>query len=786
MKKLSRSCVFMAVASIWNLAYAVPPTDSPYYTDVQTQYPKDKAQDTFQMASFLACFMSAMAPEKSVGVGEYLALIDQNKCEDNGSTANSSGTSGSSSVTPPDYAKVLVSVTEASTGELNIEAKVKLTDIDSGVSVPKNILAKAVVRSGPNITPPYGDWSMDFCSSTAGNAGSCNDGLGLVRVNGSGVSVYNSNGPSNYRAGRSVFTTTGGVNGYGKVSVNEPQWYSFADKIFAFGPGIYSLKDRLTGNTSCMNPSTNSDGVKFNQWDTYLYDRSTGQRIAYQNPGFQLKSNLSGYVVGSVDYWGVNFWREAGTADQLPDAVLIRNDDPSQTFRLRKTPGRLNRVTTSSSTGLSAIDGVPLNFNVWGWGGNRSIGTKELLQILGFNTSSSNLNLLGYWSAESGTLNFTGYQECAKNCVITNFEASKSFDDLVNLGINNFNAWVNGVNISYNFNLQRWENNTWAASSPSTVKLIKQKSEIVMPTDSSIPNLVCVGGYCPSVDGGNQLIDTPQLMNWPAVSSDISYLSWDAVDGGPKVFARGNTAFANPKLVDWRSSGNGYYGHYYQLYDKNDLDAGKMSCNRWTGNGWVADGYCPEKVRDLDNSVYYTWQTGNQWDAYNYLIYRTGGPVGSAVQVGKPINLSYQVAAAKGTLPSYVGKIITLQSPRPGTLWLPGNCVDSNFEEAQCSSQTDYVNTISVPFASNESGSVTLLDDNGQQTSTKYYVKWLQRGVYFERLPNASCTPITQSVSLGESLELPGLSEFNPAVKSIPWPSTGFDGIPRVIDGQLQ
>lgn len=194
MKNFSRSCLGVAIASIWGVANAAPPPDSPYYTDVQTQYPKDKAQDTFQMASFLSCFMNAMAPERSVNVGEYLAFIDENKCEDNGGSANNSSASGGSSVTPPDYAKVLVSVTEGSSGELNIEAKVKLTDEESGVKIPKQILAKGVVYAGPNVTPPYGNWRMDFCASTEGNAGTCDDGIGYIRTDGSGLSVYNSYG----------------------------------------------------------------------------------------------------------------------------------------------------------------------------------------------------------------------------------------------------------------------------------------------------------------------------------------------------------------------------------------------------------------------------------------------------------------------------------------------------------------------------------------------------------------------------------------------------------------
>ena len=83
-----------------------------YDTDPQAQYPKDQTQDTFQFASFIACFMKAMAPELSVGIGQYLAYVDENKCEDSGASANTSSASGGSSVTPPPQALKLNTVTK--------------------------------------------------------------------------------------------------------------------------------------------------------------------------------------------------------------------------------------------------------------------------------------------------------------------------------------------------------------------------------------------------------------------------------------------------------------------------------------------------------------------------------------------------------------------------------------------------------------------------------------------------------------------------------------------------
>lgn len=775
MKLLHRTTLALALTSIWGVSNAAPPPNSPYYTDVQTQYPKDRAQDTFQMASFLTCFMKAMAPELSVGVGEYLAYVDESMCEDNGGTANTATASGGSSVAPPDYAKVLVNVTQGAQGELNVEAKVKLSDQENGRDVPKHILAKGIIYSGPAVTPPYGDWRMDFCSSLEGNAGSCDDGIGYVRVTGSGISVFNRYDSSNWRSGKSVFTGENGISGYGKVTVNEPRWSDSANKTFAFAPNIYLLRDRITSNENCYNPSTSAEGVRFNSWDTFLYDQSTGERLVYQNPGFNLKSNLTGYTVGSVDYWGVNFWREANAADQLAGAVLVKVGDESQTFTLRKTAGRLNRTTTTSSTGLSSIDGVPLNFGGWGWNNstNQGVGTAELLRDIGVATDSNSLSLIGYWSSADGRFVITGYQSCNNSCSITNLStpATRTTAQLKAFGFNYINAWVNGINANYQFDLKKWENGGWVEFDENTLTLVKNSSEVVSPNDPSIPALVCVDWRCPDIQNG-QLVDKT-LTNGPATAADIVNLTWDPEEGGPKITVGGIT-----KLVDWRTGANAYNSHYYQLYNQSDLPA--MVC------GPSNDRYCPDQVRRLDSSVYYSWQTGGEWDAYNYLVYRTGGTVGSAVKPSKPIPLTYTVAQTRGTIPSYIGKTITVESPRPGTLWLPGNCIDASGNEAQCSKNTDWVNSVVIPFAADSTGEVTRLNDNGQPTSTKYYVKWLQRGVYFETLDQSNCSTLTNTVAQAENLELPGIADFNQSIRSIAWPDSGFDGVPRVIHGVLQ
>ncbi len=754
-----------------------------YDTDPQAQYPQDQTQDTFQFANFIACFMKAMAPELSVGVGQYLAYVDENKCEDSGASANTSSASGGSSVTPPSYAKALTTVTQGANGELNVEALVSLTDEENGTEIPKRIQVIATIYAGPNAEPPYGRWNMDFCASTVGREGSCNDGQGMLRVSGSGIDVFN-RWATGYRSGKSVFTASSGLQGYGSAVSEDSVWSGGnSNALFAFAPGVYSLQpDRNSLTKACYNPSTSASGVQYSVWENFLYSPSTRNKITYENPGFYLKSNLSGRTIGNVSYWGVHFWDDASSADQNSGAVLIRADDPAQEFILRKSPGRLERVSTTTTSGLSPIDGIPLTIGFWGYntGSNginslsdTGVNSAKVYQWLsGTTPSSSNVSLKGYWSNSNQSLVFTGYEICGNSgCSQSSFSSalSKSLSDLVGFGITDVHSWLNGVNVSYSFRIAGWSSGTLNPFSLSQIQLIKRSSEILAPSDTSIPsNLVCIGN-CPTLSSGN-LVDS-QSNSWPPTTTVT--LNWDSVQGAPLI-----NGTSTP--VDWSSTGR---GHHYELFDPLNLPT--MDC---PAAGSATGGYCTDLYKSSSNATYYTWQSGNRWDSYNYLVYRSGANQNQAVSPNPPLNLSYTVPNTTGNSSGYIGKTITIQSPNPGNIWMPGHCVDSLGAEKECSSNTNWVNDVVIPFAANQTGTVTRLNSTGAATSEQYLVKWLKRGVFFASLPSSSCSSLDSSLSLAGGLTLPGISDVNSTVTSIglPWPSTGFDINPRVIDGILQ
>jgi len=754
-----------------------------YDQDPQAQYPQDQTQETFEFASFIACFMKAMAPELSVGVGQYLAYVDENKCENDGSSASTSSATGGSTVVPPRFAKALTTVTQGSNGELNLQALVSITDEENGTQIPKRIQVIATIYAGSVVEPPYGRWNMDFCSSTVGSEGSCNDGQGFLRLSSTGIESYN-RWSTGYRSGKSVFTGTSGKSGYGAAASEDSVYRNNnTNALFAFAPppttggtATYSLQpDRNSASKSCYNPSTSASGVRYSVWENFLYSTATRNKITYQNPGFYLKSNLSGRTIGDVSYWGVNFWNEASSADQATGATLIRADDANQTFTLRKSPGRLQRVSTSTSNGLTSLDGIPLTMGFWGYTGTSGVGSREVYQWLTGSTISQNVSFKGYWANSQSAIVFTGYETCNNNgCSQSSMSYTKTITELINFGITDVHSWLNGVNTSYSFRIANgsWTGGTYSknAISLAQIKLVKRTSENVAPNDSSIPStLVCLGN-CPSGTAGN-LTDTT-TNSWPPTNANRVDLTWDSNQGAPLI--------SGSVPVDWTYS---QVGHHYELFPTSSLAS--MDCPA-LGNS--TGGYCTDQYKSSANSTYYTWQSGNRWDEYKYLVYRSGANAGQVVSPNPPLNLSYTVPDVPGNSSGYVGKTITVQSPSPGQIWLPGRCVDSLGNDKQCSSDTNWFNDVFIPTASDSSGRVTLLDNSGAATSTQYLVKWLKRGVYFPTLTSSNCANLDASLSLAANLSLPGIADANQTVKTfgLPWPSTAFDAAPRVVDGVLQ
>lgn len=60
-----------------------PPAGSAYFTDGQSSYVEDATSQGIGTVNMITCFMSSMRPDALVNAGNYVALVDEKKCDSN-------------------------------------------------------------------------------------------------------------------------------------------------------------------------------------------------------------------------------------------------------------------------------------------------------------------------------------------------------------------------------------------------------------------------------------------------------------------------------------------------------------------------------------------------------------------------------------------------------------------------------------------------------------------------------------------------------------------------------
>jgi hypothetical protein len=786
--KIKLLMAFVTVGFCSSYAFAAPSSSSPLLTDVQSEYNKDETYDTFQFAGAISCFIRAMAPDQMVGKGPYLAYIDETKCFDNSSSSSSSGGSVTS---VPKYSMGIVTATlDATTNKLNVVTRFKASNDDDGVI--KHIHVKAVITAGPAITPPYGVWDMDYCESTVGSEGTCDKGQGFVRVNASSVSVFNksSGGEQGSRAGSAIFDST--TSGYGvmtQTGTKNGVTQSLTTN-FSYEPATYLRETKLNGAvsaTACLNPKITDPNTLFNIWETHLYD-SDGNKVNYINQGFQIHSTQAGanngQTVGYASYWGVNWWNQASAADKASNAVVSGTvNNVQKNFVVKTVPGRLEKVTNSTVT-MADIDQVV--FKMGFWGQEKNI-IDTAIRPTGLTTSSSKwYSFLGLWDNTNSKFKFSGIQSCdSSNCSLVSIDTASgtaaktefTLAELIALNANGFGGWIDGSGINYNAGFTQWVNNANVAKAITAIKVTKETRKNILPTElANGKGLFCVNNCYNSSK-------TKVNISWPYKQTDATNYTWNQTLGAPVI---GGVA------MDF-STDVPKTGHRMRLYDADNKAA--MDCEYWAnGVRNATGGLCDSKYTETAGATYYNWNSGNAWDAYSYLVYQeTGLPY----TFDPPITLTYTVPAVAnlplGVDKGYAGKKIQIQSPGPGELWLPGRCINkSTYASVDCndsSIESDWIQDFYIDFnAANLAASEVTKNDpaTGQETATKYYAKWLKRGILFAIKPASYCSALNLNKTTG--MTTPTVSSWNNPATGNAWGVTNadFNGAPKVIHGVLK
>ena len=426
---------------------------------------------------------------------------------------------------------------------------------------------------------------------------------------------------------------------------------------------------------------------------------------------------------------------------------------------------------------MDMLDGVLVNYGFWGQGPAPSYTRVNTSSYIKDNCSESacsslnsdNVSLIGTYSKATTSFTFTGFVDYSQGGVVSNFNTpiTKSFSQIAGANVDNINGWVSGANLSYNVNVRRWvgsPTNAMQAYTAATALVTLRKSTNLSP--NAIANglaLNCIGN-CPVVSGGKVTADaysssTPVALAWNQTLAAVTR-SGVAIDWR-------STTTTNP---DKRS-------HYYELFT--DAQKTSMAC------GPSGTNYCTGQVTNPpvgQTTTYYSWQSGAPWDAYTSLV---NSSTGQAPAIDPPVTLSYKVPDTNGNPRNMVGQTISIQSPSPGSLWLPGHCVDYEGKYAQCNSDTKWINDVFIPYAQDATGTVGKLNSSGAESGTSYYVKWLNRGVFYKPLSPSACSAL--DITAAGSATLPTVSNVESTIAAQPWPAdSAFQATPRVKDGVMQ
>src|ERR1022692_1189690 len=156
MKKIA----FAVSIALPSVVFAAPSSTSAYNTDPQQSHVEDATSDGIGSVNMITCFMSSMRPDALVNQGNYVALVDKNKCDPKAqSSTSNSGSSGGGSQAA-DYMTAIVNSTRASNSDPMI-AKIWVSDVEQDHSA--TIFVHTAATAAPTSTNPYGVFRMDFC-----------------------------------------------------------------------------------------------------------------------------------------------------------------------------------------------------------------------------------------------------------------------------------------------------------------------------------------------------------------------------------------------------------------------------------------------------------------------------------------------------------------------------------------------------------------------------------------------------------------------------------------------
>ena len=428
-----------------------------FAADKQNVYVFDESMESLQTVNMILCLLDQTKASAMVNKGAYIALVDEDKCEQgkNQSSAGSTGQSSGGQATT--YNKwTILSERSDSTSPQTVQIWVPAKG-GADARDREEILVELSVSEGVSTGKPFGSFSMNFKGVVDAGllAGGAANGNRVDMMKGSLRTVDNADGKPQFKfiniAGTNLpgspintfgFQEAANVlldNGLGTVGRARAMRSESGDFD---GPGPQGMTTNVANYTLDFNAAnvmrakdTNADNVADGQkclsrsdfnsqvWRYNLYNASTGARVT-RNSGFPFTYNGK---YGHIGYHGV--WIEGGA---LPDGATIAEmnfgNNSTTNHTVRVSPGKLVK-RTANNVALADLQGEEFYF--WGSvggnfaqylvtvnGSNQFIAThsvvwaqggRTLTDVVDTNITPNANMMLGLWSdALGGNVNYVG------------------------------------------------------------------------------------------------------------------------------------------------------------------------------------------------------------------------------------------------------------------------------------------------------------------------------------------------------------------------------------------
>jgi len=762
----------VAALTLFGTAGAIAaPTNplSPYFTDPQNSYVEDATSKGIGQVNMITCFITSMKPADLVNQPNYIALVDQKKC-DSSSRSDPNNQGATNGADSPSYMRAIVNSTRTSNAD-PMQVKVWVDDTIGQANTAATIFVKASATQAPSTANPYGVFRLDFCGKAITDlpTAACAM-LGYIDASATGLQYFQneSRGGSDTSMTQLALTQgSGGDTGAGQLSMTQVSSGSSTTSAFSFAYNATNyLRSDGTNNLCFSRTEANADK---SVWRYALYN-SDGTAVSV-NSGFPVTWTDSGTTYqGQIGYYGL--WMQDGKADIVPNGATLTKQSfgqgaAGQSYKLARAGGRLSKYVKQSTT-LDGAAGVKLQAMF-----NTSVAFNSNL-IVGFN------NVEIYWDKMATQFMLSGTNSCGPNgCQVIPVMPASPLD---NAGWANVMGGVFGYSQTLGGEIRIGD----LTSLSGATNVDYRQQSLVYPSDMPA-SLYCLG-ECADLSTMTNFFTNQVGTPWVANTGIAQFapqgvlltdlVAYDANQTTGLISAAGMNA---PMVMDsaWPSKPQYQWGFRNgKMFDTPSL----VLCDG------SADHYCGNKVDDLP--TYYVWETGTS--AFNQFFALTttdnsncGTSSDKYCRFDPPMQVTYTVptGAEFGT---YAGQKMVLQYGGYGNLWgVPGVCVNSLDNSVVDCSQSGsnqnirFVPAFVIPFDATL-GVVTA-------GNTTYYVRWLDREVRFAQVNASQCSSLSLSGATG--LTLPTESNFlYPGVSTSAnyiGPEPVVTDAPRVIGGVI-